>query len=77
MSSTREEEVFEIRIDGKLVCTKKRGKPGVFLHMETFDQVRLTSFCLFEKRRPLFFFYSCQPEVFVLKLISSLLKIQP
>lgn len=41
VSSTREEEVFEIRIDGKLVCAKRRGKPGVFLHMETFVQVRL------------------------------------
>lgn len=41
MSSTREEEVFEIRIDGKLVCAKRRGKPGVFLHMETFEQVEL------------------------------------
>lgn len=40
VSSTREEKVFEIRIDGKLVCTKRRGKPGVFLHMETFAQVR-------------------------------------
>eukprot|EP00904_Undaria_pinnatifida_P010333 jgi/Undpi1/642/HiC_scaffold_10.g04106.m1 len=38
VSSTREEKVFEIRIDGKLVCTKRRGKPGVFLHMETFAQ---------------------------------------
>ncbi|CAM9535192.1 unnamed protein product [Ectocarpus sp. 12 AP-2014] len=38
VSSTREEEVFEIRIDGKLVCAKRRGKPGVFLHMETFAQ---------------------------------------
>lgn len=38
--STREEQVFEIRIDGKLVCAKRRGKPGVFLHMDTFVQVR-------------------------------------
>eukprot|EP00903_Cladosiphon_okamuranus_P019110 g17583.t1 len=38
VSSTREEEVFEIRIDGKLVCAKRRGKLGVFLHMETFAQ---------------------------------------
>lgn len=38
VSSTREEKVFEIRIDGKLVCTKRRGKPGVFLHMDTFAQ---------------------------------------
>ncbi|CAM9473185.1 unnamed protein product [Scytosiphon promiscuus] len=38
VSSTREEEVFEIRIDGKLVCAKRRGKLGVFLHMDTFAQ---------------------------------------
>eukprot|EP00752_Nemacystus_decipiens_P017324 g15520.t1 len=38
VSSMREEEVFEIRVDGKLVCAKRRGKPGVFLHMETFVQ---------------------------------------
>lgn len=36
--STREEEIFEIRIDGKLVCTKRRRKPGVYLHMETLQQ---------------------------------------
>lgn len=47
VSSTREEEVFEIRVDGKLVCTKKRGKPGVFLHMETFEQVRLKPLSFF------------------------------
>lgn len=43
VSSTREEEVFEIRIDGKLVCSKRRGKAGVYLHMETFEQVRAPS----------------------------------
>lgn len=37
----RDEEVFEIRVDGKLVYTKRRGK-GVYLHMETIDQVRHT-----------------------------------
>ena len=46
VSSTREEEVFEIRIDGKLVCAKRRGKPGVFLHMETFAQVRGPPLCV-------------------------------
>lgn len=40
VSSTREEEVFEIRIDGKLVCNKRRGKLGVYLPMETFEQVQ-------------------------------------
>eukprot|EP00752_Nemacystus_decipiens_P001355 g1344.t1 len=43
VSSMREEEVFEIRVDGKLVCAKRRGKPGVFLHMETFVQSLRTS----------------------------------
>lgn len=39
--STREEEVFEISVDGKLVCAKRRGKAGVYLRMETVGQVRV------------------------------------
>ena len=39
VKSSRGEQVFEIRIDGKLVCAKRRGKAGVFLRMETVEQV--------------------------------------